>query len=74
MKIDKKILSEYIINEMGHTDVSTITVVQKYQLNGDTLINLSFLSSGIYFYRSILESKYLKYYRKYKLEELLKSI
>lgn len=74
MKIDKNIISEYIINKMGYTNVSAITIIQKYQLNGDTLINLLFLSSGIYFYRSILESNYLKYYRKYKLKELLKSI
>lgn len=74
MKIDKKIISEYIINEMGYTNVSTITIIQKYQLNEYTLINYSFVSNSIFYYRSILESEYLKFYRKYKLEEFLKFI
>ncbi len=74
MKIDKKILSEYIINEMGHTDVSTITIIERYPMGDDILITYSFLSNFHFYYRTILESKYLKYHRKYKLEEILNII
>lgn len=42
MKIDKKILSEYIINEMGHTDVSTITIIERDPMGDDILITYSF--------------------------------
>ena len=74
MEIDKKIISEYIINEMGYTDVSTITIIERDQMGDDTLITYSFISNNHYYHRTILESKYLKYYRKYKLEEFLKYV
>jgi hypothetical protein len=74
MEIDKKFFKEYITNEMGHVNVSTITIIERDQMSDDILITYSFLSNDHYYYRTILKSKYLKYYRKYKLEEFLNYI
>ncbi len=74
MKIDKSILIGYINTVLGYMEVSTITIISRYDINDNILINYSFLFNNIFYYRSILQSEYLKFYRKYKLNGLLNII
>ncbi len=73
MEIDKNILNKYITNVLKRSNIS-INITSIYPIGDDHIIFFTFISNDKNYNSSIDFSTYIKYYRKYKLEEILESI
>lgn len=75
MEIDKNILNKYITNVLKRSNISiNITSIYPMGVGDDHIIYYSFISNDKNYHSSIYFSTYIKYYRKYKLEEFLNII
>lgn len=73
MEIDRNILNKYITNVLKRSNIS-INITSIYPICDDHIIFYSFISNDQNYNSSIYFSTYIKYYRKYKLEEILNII